>query len=713
MNSIYALRTPTTVKFVLALHLSLGFTDLAMAQPSEPEEFGGLDIEQLSRVLIVSATLTPTQTRLIPAQLTDLNDVLIEQSGARNLNELFEIYAPNAQLILHNTHLDHFGMRGIISDREDKYLLRVNGKVMNNRFLVGAESERGLPMMGDLRSVSLVHGPASATYGPGALAGAMNLETHNGLSFSGTDVHVRQGFLDQFSVAEARYGKKFSADSGLFLYGGVGYRNGADQHHSPYVFGSSFATLGATPDVVAGQPVGAPIPRLHDGNDVLKAKLHASYVNGPMEIWARFTRDGVKVRPDRSTLETTEPDAARLGRGNRDQQFVLAGKYKMAIRPGLDLDTFLSYDSYHHRLDVSDLSPIPQYRKEDELLARVLANWTPSSRQSVALGLETTHTWLNGPRLGIPPVDDKWQVNTVSLLGEHQMRWNEKWTTFASARLDKHTYTNNLFSPRLALVYTPTLQDAVKWIAARAVRRTSESELREQEVKNGTRGDTETLASLELRYDRQQHKNLALGLGAFVERNKAIGYNQVIERSVAVGTFDIWGIDLELNYQSDNTKVSFSHGYTKLIKASLAGPDIVQGISAAPYGFGNDLANWSNHITKIALDHKLNDKVSVSSSLRVYWKFPGAKDLADWNSTQVNPRTIAVADPGWEKSYGASAYLNAGLEYHPRKDLTVRADAFNILGWADKTLNKRIYILRGSNYSSEAAAVAVSAKYTF
>ena len=149
MNSIYALRAPTTVKFVLALHLSFASINLAIAQqptdpaptprlPSEPEEFGGLDIEQLSRVRIVSATLTPTQVRLIPAQITELNDVTIAQSGARTLNELFEIYAPNAQLILHVTHLDHFGMRGIISDRDDKYLLRVNGKVMNNRFFVGA-----------------------------------------------------------------------------------------------------------------------------------------------------------------------------------------------------------------------------------------------------------------------------------------------------------------------------------------------------------------------------------------------------------------------------------------------------------------------------------------------------------------------------------------------------------------------------------------------
>jgi outer membrane receptor protein involved in Fe transport len=163
---------------------------LIQSTNSEPEEYGGLDIEQLSRVRIESATLTPTQVRLVPAKTTVLDHATIAQSGTRNLNEALEIYSPNTQLILHNTHLDHFGIRGVISDRDDKYLLRVNGKVMNNRFFVGAESERDLPLLGDFRLVTLVHGPASATYGAGALAGVMNLETYNGLTFEGADAQV-------------------------------------------------------------------------------------------------------------------------------------------------------------------------------------------------------------------------------------------------------------------------------------------------------------------------------------------------------------------------------------------------------------------------------------------------------------------------------------------------------------------------------------------
>jgi hypothetical protein len=109
----------------------------------------------------------------------------------------------------------------------------------------------------------------------------------------------------------------------------------------------------------------------------------------------------------------------------------------------------------------------------------------------------------------------------------------------------------------------------------------------------------------------------------------------------------------------------------------------------------------------------LHGKWTASTSLRAYWGFPGAKALADWNGAQSPPRSFALADPGYDAAYGPSVFWNAGLEYRPTKHLTVRADAFNILGWADQTLNKRIYYFRGSDYSSEAASVALSVKLTF
>jgi iron complex outermembrane receptor protein len=158
--------TPLTALLLLAAFETAKAETEGNAKPHqawiiEPENFGGLDLEQLSRVRVITSTLTPTPIQLVPAKTTVIGSTAIAKSGARHLNELLEIYTPNTQLISHNTHLNHFGMRGIISDRDDKYLLRVNDKVMNNRMFAGAESERDLPLLDDLRTLTTVHGPAS------------------------------------------------------------------------------------------------------------------------------------------------------------------------------------------------------------------------------------------------------------------------------------------------------------------------------------------------------------------------------------------------------------------------------------------------------------------------------------------------------------------------------------------------------------------------
>ena len=76
---------------------------------------------------------------------------MIRKSGARSVLDLLEMYVPNMHYLPHHWEPRHIGIRGIIGDREDKYLLLVNGKVMNEKTHLGAMSERDLPMLGDIR----------------------------------------------------------------------------------------------------------------------------------------------------------------------------------------------------------------------------------------------------------------------------------------------------------------------------------------------------------------------------------------------------------------------------------------------------------------------------------------------------------------------------------------------------------------------------------
>ena len=71
--------------------------------------------------------------------------------------------------------------------------------------------------------------------------------------------------------------------------------------------------------------------------------------------------------------------------------------------------------------------------------------------------------------------------------------------------------------------------------------------------------------------------------------------------------------------------------------------------------------------------------------------------------------SIGSADPGYDKAFDASVFLDFGYQkrftYHP----SWRLDFHNVSGWADIDLNKRNYINRNNDYQSEAAAVGVSA----
>lgn len=689
-----------------------------VAHAAAPSGFGqatlaNLSFEDLSRIEVYSGTLTATPSRLIPAWTTSLDELTIQRSGARALNELLEIHAPNTQLLAHISLQDHFGIRGIISDRDDKYLLRLNGRVMNNHFLFGAENERDLPLLGDFREVTLVHGPGSATYGAGALAGVLNLETHTGLTFQGADAQFRQGWRDRFSAGEVRFGHRLSDQSGLFFYAGVADQPGADPGAAPYVFGKSFAMRGEIPDVVAGQPTPFAVVNLHDQGQHPRLKFHGSLVQGPLEIWARFTQTGGVMRPIRTVLQRLDTLDPPPFRGGESRQFTLATRYRQELRPTLQLDLSGSYDWYRHDYHLPDLYPSPLERDEHEVYASALLTWSPTGEQSLAAGWDYSHEWFDGPRISVPAIPDTWQTDTLSFLLEHQIRWNDVWTTFLSGRADKQTYTDWLLSPRLAVTATPTAEDTFKLIAAQATRRNGDGELREEHVLSGTKGDTESLRSLEARYDRQVGENLQLGLGAFAQRSEAIGYDTAAERSIAIGVFQIWGLEAVLSWRSADTRLMLSHGFTRLLSADLAHPETIQGISAAPYGFGSDLANWSNHLTKVAVIQELGERWSASTSLRVYWGFPGMEDLANWNATQAPPRNLALADPGYDDPYGPSVFWNAGLEFRPTRSLLLRLDAFNILGWVDQTLNKRLILYRGSDYSAEAAALSFLVRWTY
>lgn len=403
----------------------------------------------------------------------------------------------------------------------------------------------------------------------------------------------------------------------------------------------------------------------------------------------------------------------------------------------LSLDYSFSYSMME--TDKFVTNSVTETHREDQYNGKVLLKWQPNDQHKIAMGAEVLHMELGLKSHGWPdmkpysawafdgnPPMPRWSTNLYSLLGEYQWNINDQWTVFLGGRLDDHTFTDSLFSPRAALIHTPTERDTIKFLLSRSLRTNFEENMKNQAMLGASKNsEPEVLDSVELRYERQHSENLDFAASLFAYNLEVIGWNQSQLATSLSGTQKTYGIELEASYHNENTRFMISHGYTKLCDFELRPEQMTaypippsQGISAMPYGYGDDLNNWANHITKLTAQYKLNEQWTLDGSLRIYWGFPGTKDYDDYwpYAGEGKDPPYPIIERGWKKTYRGNYYLNLGLQYKPREDLTIGIYGYNLLGIFDKDLNKRNYNTTGGGggtYRSHAPAVGVSLAYKF
>jgi iron complex outermembrane receptor protein len=714
-----------------------------------------MSLQDLMNIEVAStATLTKTTPRLVPAAMTTITAEQITASGARSLNELLDIYVPNLQMIRHHWDADHIGLRGIMSDTDDKYLLLVNGRNMSEDTRVGALTERDLVLLADIHHIDVVRGPGSALYGPGAVSMVINIVTYGPDTFQGTEVTSRLGAVEEFYSTELKHGQKFDDnDGGFFTYAGIGKYNGASKYDAPQIFPHDFPT-GAPSLPGDGTEAGEPFTGAYmnrdgaDARNLPEVKLYAQIKRDNWDIWARYARGGKQFnwnagqrirdpygwggwifdpangyyQPLSVNFYTYQQATGYIG-------------YKQELTNNLDIDYAFSYkttDYAEYRMGgTHNADIVDDAHREDEYYGKILSRWQPNEQHKIGFGVEASHRNLGIQNLGWPFRDPiglqlnpmpRWSTNLYSVLGEWQWNINDKWTTFLGGRVDDHTYTDRMFSPRAAIVHSPTDRDTFKLMWSRSVRANTEEQMKQAADAGGGNSKPEKLDSIELRYERQQSKNLDLAASLFVHYSlQVLSWDGAAGQTVPCGTQREYGLELEATYHTEKTRLMISHGYTKLYGFYLA-PDQHTYLTAKPFGYGDDLANWSNHITKLTLQHKLDDKWTFDASMRIYWGFPGMKDSDKYWPYNASPAWVGTNQPmiedGWEKAYRGDYYLNMGLRYQPSKDLTIGVMGYNLLGILNRDFNKRNYITsngysNGGDYRCYAPAVGVSLTYKF
>jgi outer membrane receptor protein involved in Fe transport len=753
--------TRTIHLIVLAVGILLGTKTCLFAAAQDPNDKKGvfeMSLEELMNVEVTStATLTETTPRLVPAPVTTVTQEQIKASGARSLFELLDIYVPNLEWWHHHWEQDQMGLRGIINDRDDKYLLLVNGRSMNQRTHFGAISEQDMVLLSDIHHIDIVRGPGSALYGPGAISMVINIVTFNANNFQGTEVTSRAGVIESFATGEVKHAEKFAGgDGGVFVYAGMGDYDGASASDAPQISpftspssgGSApFGTIPGDGTIVAGKPMISSVVN-GDGESaphVEPVKLHVEITKGDWDIWARYTRGGKQFVAAESTLARSpyggsytwwdryvagEPKPDLVPNFYAYQQLTGFAGYTQELSDTIDIDYAFSYSTISTVKERQNI-PVDDYR-EDSYYAKAVLKWQPNENHKIAFGPEYYHydlgltafegfdwrerTYFNGVRIRYPYSQEwgrtgmpTWSTDMYSLLAEWQWKITEQWTTFLGARMDDHTFTNTMFSPRAALVYTPTAVDTLKAIWTQSVRTNTEADMKKKYDGSGLDSDPEELRSTELRYERQQTKNLDLAASVYYHKLNIITWDSwdSTQQTNLVGTQKDWGIELEASYHTEKDRFMASYGFTKLIDFDLR-PGRTTSLSAEPYGYGNDLTNWANHVLKLIYQRKLDAQWTVNASLHAYWGFQGLKDY-----DQYNPGNPRVSVEGWERASRGSYWLDLGLQYKPDKHLEVGLNGYNLLGIFERDLNKRNYIQGGGDFRDAAPALGLSVSYAF
>ncbi|MDM7860374.1 TonB-dependent receptor [Alteromonas sp. ASW11-36] len=717
VNKRYRFRSRLPLVFVFIISCYSG-----EALTQEESIFNKSLDELLSFELSSSATLTPTPPNKVPARTTIITSEMIRQSGARNLDELLEIYVPNLQRSKHGATGVHLGIRGIISDLDNKLLILVNGRVTNHLATYGAISERYLSMLGDIESIEVARGPGSAIFGPGAISGVIHIRTFSAKTFAGNEVVVKKGEVENFWMSEFR--KTVDVNDGLSLFMSVSIDDyhGASADDAPVVYSKSSSFFSAGEHNSSASIVNDNSSR----NEHIRHKVHvqASWATG--EAWLRSVKAGTQYVDVRHRFESMG-SFEQSKRGIGYHHITAALDNQLHYSDDLAINLRVTFDQFDvvQDADSFDVLTSPDYENTaasgesratiaTQIDAKIDDHHSFSALLEAKYGRfsESAQLVSDDPPHNIRNELKPFSTVTYGLATEYQYIPTDDWRLFVGARIDYHSLASWMVSPKLSLVYSPNIYSDFKLVLNRGTRKSEELVLRNQ-VDDNIAPDIEKIMSQELIYSRYLDRQKQLHITAFRYKHDLLGFLPQKGTSAEIGTMNVNGLEIEFASKAHHLDWNISHSYTQLHNFELKFDELRNQVQTAePYGYGDDLANWSPHISKANFVWHGSENWKFNGSLVIYWGFPGAEDYTRYNNEVLMASNRSQSE-GETNAFDTSARLNLGVSYSLSPRITVGLHAHNALGWADKELNKNNFYARMAGYRIEAASISASLNIRF
>ena len=629
----------------------------------EPDSLFNLTLSELLQVEVATGTLRPLSAGNTPVTVTVITAEDIAVTPARDLLDLIEVYVPGAVWVNHFVG-PRLGVRGILGDQNYSFLLLVNGKNMNLKTLHGPLFAIQNRDLSDIERIEIVRGPGSVTHGPGAIAGVINLITRG--AGNGTS-EGELGFKADHRYRAQTGWIRWNGDVGaarLGLHASWSQSSGEDGTQFFYIDRAHGYGYGFMGPEWGNKGLGTPAPPFFGdfrGRPQVKLNLDLELPNG-LQLWGRYETT--------SQVKTTQQSATADGpaySGHWSESAVLAARWSHRFSETFELATRFELDSASHEDAVFYAGTSQPFNhgsqrsgsfSENEIHLETVGHFDLKGRSTLAVGAAYSYEFWE-PRWGCgnetfllslqAPIrfivrDDEGEFYQVfgplgfatvfdttidgamgSLFAEAKIALGATTDLFVSARADHHEYADTAWSPRIALVTSPSSRTTWRLVAQQSTRLPVFPDLFSQHLISDDSAEPEQLTGLEASVQHAPSDALQLTATAYATSTDRVQWVAELEGSSVFGTQDVWGLELESAWRSSRCNVGLSYSYLEQLDwdplveetSNMFTPDREP---MPTEGFGeNRINNFPRHSLKGFANWKLSDTVTLHLNGRFEW----------------------------------------------------------------------------------------------
>lgn len=442
------------LKAVLGVALAAGF---AVAQNQSDPDLLSLNIEDLARVKVYSASRHLEEIREAPSSVSIITAEEIRRYGWRTLGDALR--SLRGFYTSCDRNYTFLGVRGLLrpGDFNSRVLLLLNGHRLNDNVYDSAQIGAEFPLDLDLIDhIEVVRGPGSSLFGANAVFGVINIITRQPSTRSEVEV---SGDIASFLSRTGRVTASGNFGRWSALLSGSLYRSaGPSQLFFPEF--ASPATNGGFADDLDGDRYAHLFSDLRY-KDLRVQSLYSSRLKilptAPYET--NFNDPGTR---------TTDSDA----------HFDVEYQHSLTSKTDLDLRAFYNHYRYYGTYAYGGTNSPDRYLNFDSSVA----DWSGleaifdhhMGRHHIILGATYQYSFRvdqQNYNAGEPLVlDDHRTPWLAATYGEAEWHIGHNLALHAGGRLDYFDAYGAAFSPRAALVYSPSPRSTLKYIYGRAFR---------------------------------------------------------------------------------------------------------------------------------------------------------------------------------------------------------------------------------------------------